>query len=130
MAIGVTLPFRISSGSVGYFETSNTEIEAVENNVRSLLVTNWGERPMRYRFGCNLREFLFEPLRNEELKIRIADRISDQIKQWLPFLRLKTLNIFFFEDGVGVSQNSMRISLELAFVNRPDILTAISQDIN
>lgn len=126
MAVGFTLPFAQSSGSVGYFETTNNELSAVRENIKSILLTNWGERPMRYDFGCNLIEFVFENESNEETRQLIADRIYDQISRWMPFVRILQLNILQHEDDQNVPVNGMGIRLKFALVSRPD-LTAILQ---
>ena len=93
MPIGLTLPFKISSGSLGYFETTEDEFDAVSNDIHSILVTNWGERVMHYNFGCNMREFLFEPISRVEMRQKIADRILSQMAMWLPFVTIDELNI-------------------------------------
>src|SRR4051812_49239768 len=95
MSIGLTIPFSKSTGSLGYFQATDDELSAAGENVKSLLLTNWGERPMRYSMGCNFREFLFEPLRDEELRNRIADRIGSQLSTWLPYVVMDELNVLF-----------------------------------
>ena len=118
MPIGFTLPFTVSSGSVGYFQMTETEMSALEQDIRSLLVTNWGERPMHYSFGYNLREFIFEQ-RDEELKQRIADRINDQFAKWLPFVSLASLNILWDEEYPEIPENGMGIIMEYALTSNP-----------
>ena len=95
MAIGFTFPFAKSTGSIGYLETTNTELAAVEQNFKSLLLTNWGERVMHADFGCNLIEFLFEQQVNNELQERIGDRIVSQVNKWMPFVSIDKLNLIF-----------------------------------
>ena len=121
MSVGFTLPFQKSSGSVGLFETTANEVDAAKQDLHSLLVTNWGERLMHYNFGCNLREFMFEPMRDDELKARISDRIRSQISTWLPFISLDKLSIFFSSDSPDVPENAVGIMMEYRIASKPDL---------
>lgn len=120
MAIGFTLPFSKTTGSLGHFDVSVTELQAVENNLRSLLITNWGERVMHHNFGCNLIEFLFEPMSGDEMKERITDRIVSQVGKWMPFVSVKNTEITFSDDDNSLSSNSIRIRIHFSLSNRPD----------
>ena len=91
MSIGFTVPFSVSTGSVGYFETTSDVFAATKYDIISLLITNWGERPMHSNMGCNFRGFLFENDSSDELKTRVADRVASQLAMWLPFVSVKSL---------------------------------------
>ena len=105
MPIGFTLPFAKSTGTLGYFATSNNELQATYYNLKSLLLTNWGERPNHFNLGCNLSEFLFAP-NNEETQADISQRISTQVSQWLPYVNI---------DELQINQSEHRISIHLKF---------------
>lgn len=129
MAIGLTLPFARSTGSLGYLEYTSTELSAVKQNITSLLVTNWGERVMNYYFGCNLIEFIFSSAKNSELKQRMADRILEQVEKWLPFVNIDSLNVIFPEDDESgsVPENGVMVTMVFSLSNRPDLTENISQ---
>jgi phage baseplate assembly protein W len=129
MPIGLTLPFARSTGSVGYFEFTEDELQAVHQNLMSLLVTNWGERVMHYNFGCNLVEFLFEP-RTRELRERIGDRILSQVTTWVPFISVDVLNVFFTEDDPAVPENGIGVRIEFRLTSRPDLGSVFSHVLN
>lgn len=120
MSIGLTIPFQQSTGSIGYFRVTQDEFEAIKNNLHSLLTTNWGERVLHYNFGCNLREFIFEPKRGEELKIRIADRINSQVALWMPFIKLDELNILFTEDSGKIPENGIGVQMAYRLLRKPE----------
>lgn len=126
MPIGFTLPFAQSTGSVGYFEFTSTELDAIKQNLKSLLLTNWGERVMHYYFGCNLREFLFSNVRTGELKQKIADRIIDQVGKWMPFLTIDTLNITFADEDPSLPQYSISVTIGFRITSRPDLSDLVS----
>lgn len=120
MPIGFMLPYTVSSGSVGYFEMTRDELSAVASNIKSLLVTNWGERPMHRDMGCNLIEFIFEPQRSDELRSMIADRIMSQLSRWLPFVSIKTLNVMLSGDSPSVPENSISVFIQFSLNGRQD----------
>jgi len=121
MPIGFTLPFRISSGSLGHFQTTEDEFEAVSHNIHSILVTNWGERAMHYNFGANFREFLFEQIDAIEMKQQMADRVISQLSMWLPFVVIDELNIFLSEDEDAIPENGVGVSIKFRLTQFPDL---------
>ena len=127
MSIGFTLPFTRSSGSIGYFQATTEEVDAVRQNLKSLLLTNWGERVMQYYFGCNLIEFLFTNQRDEELKAKIADRIIDQVSRWMPFLTIDVLTIQFSTEDPSILDNQIRVNLGFRISSRPTVTEVFTQ---
>ena len=125
MPIGFTLPFIRTSGSIGLFETTENELDAARQNLKSLLLTNWGERPMHFHFGCNFIEFLFETRRSDDFRSAIADRIVDQVGKWLPYLRLVNLNVLFQADDASIPENGIGIQMQYVMVSRPDVLQSL-----
>jgi phage baseplate assembly protein W len=121
MPIGFVFPFTQATGSLGYFEVTRNELDAVYANIRSLLMTNWGERVNHYFMGGNLREFLFEPMRGDDLKNRVADRIISQINTWIPYVTIDELNILFPEDDSTIQENSMFIRISFRLTSKPDL---------
>lgn len=118
MAIGVTFPFQLSTGSLGYLEVTDDVVSALKSNVHSILLTNWGERVMHADFGCNLREFIFEP-KSKQIKSQISDRIKSQLAKWMPFLSVTSVNIIFSDQDPSVSDDGFKIQLRLAYGNIP-----------
>lgn len=118
MPISVTFPLALSTGSLGYLEPTNDIVQALESNVRQLLLTNWGERLMHVDFGCNFREFLFEQ-KTGSLRAAIADRVKSQLSKWLPFLNLVGLFVTFSEEDPSVPDPGFRIDLQLTYGNIP-----------
>lgn len=118
MSISVTFPFALSTGSVGYLESSESVVDAIRSNVQSMLLTNWGERAMHFDFGCNLREFLFEQQTNS-LKVSIANRVQTQLGKWMPFLSLQGIFVTFSSEDPGIPDPGFRIRLEIVYGNVP-----------
>lgn len=118
MPISFNFPFAPSTGSLGYLEVTNDHISAIRANVRSLLLTNRGERVMHVDFGCNLREFLFEP-KTKALRNRIAERVKSQLARWIPFVSLIGLYIIFSDEDPSVPENGFQIHMDMVYGNVP-----------
>src|SRR5512137_1047011 len=94
--IGLTMPFARTSSSLGYLAYSTTEIQATLYNLKSLVLTNWGERPNHFYMGCNLIEFIFAQA-SEETIDKIVARITSQVDNWLPYVQLNDVQVVFTE---------------------------------
>jgi phage baseplate assembly protein W len=82
---------------VGYLASSDTELQATYYNLKSLLLTNWGERPNHFFLGCNLGEFLFAQ-QVAETKELIVQRIESQVSEYLPYVTLDKVDVSFKSD--------------------------------
>ncbi len=118
MSIGFNFPFQPATGSLGYLEVTDDIVSAIRANVRSLLLTNRGERVMHVDMGCNLREFLFEQ-QSKSLKTRVAERIKSQLARWMPYLTLTGLFVTFHSEDPSIPENSFHIHLDLVYGNIP-----------
>lgn len=73
---------------------------------------------MHTGFGCNMRDFLFEP-RTMSLKRAIHDRVRSQLSEWLPFLTLTGMFVRFSEEDPSIPQNAIQVELKLNYGNIP-----------
>lgn len=118
MSIAVTFPFALSTGSVGYFEPTDSIVDALKSDVHSLITTNWGERVMHTDFGCNINQFIFEP-KTISLKRTIHDRVRSQLSKWLPFVGLVGMFVRFSEDDPSIPDIGIEIELHMVYGNIP-----------
>ena len=88
IGIGLTLPFNSETGKFG--DSNYLSIDQALSNLRNLILTRKGERPMHPNFGTNLQDYLFEP-NNKELREKVGTEIEDAIKNWLPYIVIKKL---------------------------------------
>lgn len=114
------MPFASSRDSLGHLEFTSDELSAIKENLKSLIITNWFERPMHSDFGCNLIEFLFENNKNLELKERIADRIISQIARWMPFVGIDELNVIFPEEDDSIPAHTIGLRIKFNLIGRTD----------
>ena len=123
MPIGLTMPFAKTNSSLGMLASSSKPLEATLYNLKSLVMTNWGERPNHFYLGCNLIEFLFSPS-VEETKDRVIQRIEQQVSQWLPYVLLNNINVSFDDHILGVSIDfSIRGQQDLSSVLEVEVST-------
>ena len=107
-SVGVTLPLR--KGNNGYFEVSYTTKDQIKSNIKSLLLTQKGERVMQPNFGSDLRKCLFEPI-TQNLDSFIEDTITEAIDTWMPYVTIES--IVYDTDNTLKDRN--RIDLELKY---------------
>jgi phage baseplate assembly protein W len=81
--VGILLP--MSNSTFGYFAPTKTTREAAYTNLKNLIMTMKGERPMQPNFGCDIHLCIFDPI-GEDLDIRIDGAIRDAIAEWLPYI--------------------------------------------
>ena len=63
--------------------------DSVKQSVLNILRTNHGERPFNYKFGANLRRYLFENM-TRATAANMTTSIETALKNWEP--RIKVLN--------------------------------------
>lgn len=64
----------------------------VEEAIRIILGTNWGERVMRPDFGAGLNAFVFSPL-NQTTMQRVQTRVNDSLVKWEPRIDVKQVKV-------------------------------------
>ena len=88
VALGLDLPMNSTNGSG--FEVNFLSIDQAVANVKNLMLTNHGERPMHPKFGLNLRGILFDNA-TEQLEATIRDEVDDNFSFWLPYIFINEL---------------------------------------
>ena len=120
MPIGLTMPFAQTTSSLGYLAFSTKDTEATLYNMKSLVLTNWGERPGHYYLGCNLIEYLFSQ-ETEETQDKIVQRIESQVASWLPYVNIESLQVSF----VGQGGHGIRVQIVFNIKGRQDLSSVL-----
>ena len=106
--IGLDLPIRKGTVGDGYFASTKTTIEAVKNNIISLLMTETGERLFQPTLGLNLKKYMFQNY-SKDLEDEIKQSIIQKFKFWLPFVDVTGLVIGMNRvDAIGKNQIDIR----------------------
>jgi phage baseplate assembly protein W len=89
--ISPRLPLGTNSVQIGYALNTTIE-EAVKQNLKTLLLTNPGEKTFDSKFGVGLKRYLFRqssPL----LVSEITERINEQVRRYMTFLLIRNIQI-------------------------------------
>ena len=90
----------------GFYALTKTITQNVKQNFKNLLLTSPGERVMVPDFGVGLKHFLFEN-NSFELQNDISDKIDTQTKQYMPFVKIKEIQIFDEKDPLSAQFNNI-----------------------
>ncbi|MET8211301.1 MULTISPECIES: GPW/gp25 family protein [unclassified Streptomyces] len=93
---GIAFPMRL--GTAGLNESAG--LRKIQESIRIILETQYGERVMRPDFGCNLKRLLFAP--NNEATASLARYyVEEGLTRWEP--RIDILDVTVTNDGVGAA---------------------------
>jgi len=110
----INFKWPLKSFRRGFFEGNTNTRAAVREDVKVLLMTAKGERVMHRDMGTTLPILsgqLFEPIKKMELTEQIKLEIETQVKIYLPFLNLQSVNLFTSEDDESLKINQIRVSM-------------------
>ena len=108
--IGIKTPLRPGTQE-GLFAMHYNLPDQVHDNLRNLILTNWGERVGFYDFGANLRPLMTEFVSQDNFDVQAIERISSAVQRWMPFVSLET-----FESIVDRVQNKNTAIIKLTIV--------------
>ena len=87
--IGIKTPLR-PGGNNGIFDVHFNLPNQVKDNLKNLLLTNWGERVGLYNFGGNLRPLVTELVSQDSFDSQASERIKGAVDRWMPYVSLDT----------------------------------------
>ena len=120
--IGIENKF-IKGDIEGWFKSTKTTIEAVKQNIRSILKTEKGERLMQPNLGISLRALLFNPV-DEGTNILIQEEITGVMAKYFPFVNITDIEVNNDgEDAIGKTLVQVKISFMIN--NNPNLLDTI-----
>lgn len=112
MADPINLSFPLRKSSKGAFETNQSTLDAIRDDLRILLLTNHGERPIHYDFGANLRRLIFE--QSPGVLQQAEDLISAAVEKWMPFVKLVEIKVENDTVNPGLRPNELKINLKFS----------------
>jgi phage baseplate assembly protein W len=86
--IGIVTPLQLGTRSEGILKTNMSLADQISDNLRNLILTNWGERLGQYKFGANLRELTTEISSQENFDNEAMARIKDAVDRWMNYITL------------------------------------------
>lgn len=91
---GIKTPLKIGFKD-GILEMNYDLSEQFADNLRNLLLTNWGERLGLYNFGANLRPLTTEFASIDNFDSEAIIRIKSAVETWMPFIDLEDFSSEF-----------------------------------
>lgn len=86
--IGIKTPLRLSDTD-GLLVMTFSLADQVHDNLRNLILTNWGERLGHYNFGANLRPLTTEFVSQSDFDSEAIERIRNAVGRWMPYIDLE-----------------------------------------
>ena len=120
VSVGLSFPL----GFVGsrMFNRTKTIEEQAPHNLRNLLLTNLGERPMQPEFGSRLLSVVFE-FKDDAL---IEEVINEAVEKWLPYITINEV----ITSVDATNQNRLNVSIDFSVATTPDATNQITLDFN
>lgn len=119
--IGIKTPLRVGTQE-GIFAMHFSLADQMHDNLRNLIMTNWGERLGLWDFGGNLRPLTTELVSTDDFDSAAVERISGAVQKWMPFISLET-----FQSTVDRINNKNTAIIKLAIVYNIPALNVFSK---
>lgn len=115
--ISIKMPMKLGENHDGIFAMTYDLRTTIKQNLKNLILTNWGERLMNYRFGCNLKSLTME-FSTEEFDNELAIRIKTGVSRWMSFVELTDMQREVeFIDQKGMAKIKLRIFYNVPGIN-------------
>ncbi|NBO99921.1 MAG: hypothetical protein EBU90_07300 [Proteobacteria bacterium] len=90
LPIGIKTPLRLDDKNI--FAMHYDLGDQIQDNLKNLLLTNWGDRLGFYEFGANLKELTSEFTNIDSFDEEAIARIRNSVSKWMPFVSLKNFS--------------------------------------
>lgn len=110
---GIAFPMRVDSQ--GRIALVSRERE-IEEAIRLIVSTAYGERPMRPEFGCGVHDYVFAPADNNTAG-RISFEVRNSLRRWEPRIDVEEVEVSF--DDFDPSTMYIDISYSIRGTNDP-----------
>lgn len=98
---GIKTPLQLGNSSEGILSMNFSLSDQFADNLKNLLLTNWGERLGLYDFGANLKPLTTEFVSQEDFDTEAITRIRAAVEKWMPYVTLNT-----FESTTDRTENN------------------------
>lgn len=86
--VGIKTPLQ-EGVSEGILAMHMSVADQMHDNLRNLILTNWGERVGLYDFGANLYPLVTEFATQEDFDAQAIQRINSAVSRWMPYVSLE-----------------------------------------
>jgi phage baseplate assembly protein W len=89
LPISIKTPLRLGTSSEGILGMHFDSADAVHDNFRSMLLTNWGERLAICDFGGNLRKLVSEYYTSPDFDGAVMSSVQRTTSKYMPYIELE-----------------------------------------
>lgn len=107
--ISPVLPLTLDPSN-GY-ANNHTELSAIIQDLKMVLLTSPGERIMDPNFGVGMRRYLFEQ-NNSITHSSIKAKIIRQVSEYLPFIDIQEITFNTEDNSQNVKANGLLVSIK------------------
>ena len=86
--IGFKTPIEYGIDGSGFFKMHYLVADQLEDNLRNLLQTNFGDRVSNFHYGANLQPLTTEYTSKDDFDQEAMVRINTAVSTWMPFVEL------------------------------------------
>jgi len=115
--VGIKTPVEIGVGRSGIFQMNFNPVDQIDDNLKNLILTNYGERLGNYFYGANLKPLTTELVSRPDFDSQAMSRITDAVRKYMPFVELDSFNSVFDEnvDKIGSPPGMTKINLTVRY---------------
>ena len=121
--IGLELPLTHTRD--GFFKRTKTALEQAKSNIKSLLLTNKGERLGNPTFGTNLLSLVFSQ-ENTDLESRVEEEIRASMSEFLPFINIVSIETNFSDTNRNVANVTLEFTLNVDVTSKDSLSLDLS----
>lgn len=88
LPVGIKTPLELGTTD-GILRMHHVLSDQVHDNLRNLLLANFGERLGLYAFGANLRPLVSEWSTQDDFDSQAIERISSAVQRWMSYISLE-----------------------------------------
>ena len=108
--IGIKTPLRPGT-TEGVLAMHFNLADAAHDNLRNLILTNFGERLGLYDFGANLRPLTAEFVSQENFDSAAVERIRSAVLKWMPYIELEDYTAAIDKENSGGSISAFVLTI-------------------
>jgi len=110
LPIGIKTPAKLGIKDNELLEMHYDLLDQIKDNLKNLILTNYGERLIQYNFGANLRPLLFEYTNKENFDDEAMLNINTAVSKYMSFV-----NLIDYESKVILEDGMSKIKLKINF---------------
>jgi len=111
--IGIKTPLQLNYGEgTELLVTYDKLSDVVHDNLRNLLLTNWGEHIGIYDFGANLRSLMSDLATSDDFDGKAIESISSAVGRWMSYVSLE--NYVSSSDRTD-NKNTAKINIKITY---------------